>query len=264
MGPGPGLRVVRAPLSATAAERLPAVGSPAHGPDAPRRQRWHLERGASSGAWKGCPAHVSAEPVGALFGRGLYAARKQIARPGPGRSPVMAGRPAGLLPKRLWLASVHDCEPGACRGQLITPDRDKDDVVFHRWHPALRRFPRRPAPAEYIAGGKASSGHFISPRPVAQHRDRAPRCHDVRPVDVSDQPRPDSAVHRPRACDCVTSRPAWASPTAAPTASSPTCPQPGALSSRKTAAVTATRSRRTTRCQKSSARNLPSAKSWLS
>jgi hypothetical protein len=166
-------------LSATAAERWPAVGSPAHGPDAPRRQRWHLGRGASSGAWKGCPAHVSAEPVGALFGRGCMRPGSRSPGPGQGRSPVMAGRPAGLLPKRLWLASGHDCEPGACRGQLITPDRDKDDAVFHRWHPALRRFPRRPAPRRVHRGRKGlrrplhqSSARGSAPRPCSL----LPRC----------------------------------------------------------------------------------------
>jgi hypothetical protein len=41
---------------------------------------------------------------------------------------------------------------------------------------------------------------------------------------------------------CATSRPAWASPSAAPTASSPTWPGPATSSSTKTAAATATRS----------------------
>jgi hypothetical protein len=87
--------------------------------------------------------------------------------------------------------SVHvsyalDSEPAAGqgrlqRGQLITPDRDKDDVV----HAAGIRhdvgFGVGSPSAEHIAGVKASIGHLIGPRPVAQHRDRAACRREVRP-----------------------------------------------------------------------------------
>ena len=48
-------------------------------------------------------------------------------------------------------------------------------------------------------------------------------------------------------CACATSRSAWASPNATPTASSPTWPRPVTWSSSRMAAATATRSRRTCR-----------------
>jgi hypothetical protein len=63
---------------------------------------------------------------------------------------------------------------------------------------------------------------------------------------------------------CATSRPAWASPSAAPTASSPAWPRPATSSGRKTAAATATRSRHTCRCQHPPGQTAPSAKSWPS
>jgi hypothetical protein len=52
------------------------------------------------------------------------------------------------------------------------------------------------------------------------------------------------------------------SPSAARTASSRTWPRPGTSSSRKTAAVTATRSKRTSRCQIPLTGNQSSATSW--
>ena len=79
-------------------------------------------------------------------------------------------------------------KPCACRGQLITPDRDKDDVVVPagvRYYGGSRA---GPPTAEDIPGGKASGSYFISPRPMAQHRDRVPRCREVRTVDGSDRP----------------------------------------------------------------------------
>ncbi len=80
-------------------------------------------------------------------------------------------------------------EPGASRGQLITPDRHEDDIVVAAGIRHDGGFPAGVLTAEDIPGGKASSGDFIGPHPVAQHRDGVPRCREVRPVDGSDHAR---------------------------------------------------------------------------
>jgi hypothetical protein len=68
---------------------------------------------------------------------------------------------------------------------------------------------------------------------------------------------PGADVHRTRPRRAAaTSRPAWASPSAAPTASSPTSPGPVGDQAERWPA-TATRSRRTCRCRRLPARNLP-------
>src|SRR5690348_5622200 len=63
-------------------------------------------------------------------------------------------------------------------------------------------------------------------------------------------------------CACGTSRPAWASPNAARSASSPTWSRPGTWSRRRTAAATATASRRTSRCRSPPPGNVPSVRCW--
>ena len=68
---------------------------------------------------------------------------------------------------------------------------------------------------------------------------------------------PGADVHRTRPRrTAATSQPAWASPSAAPTASSPTSPGPVGDQAERWPA-TATRSRRTCRCRRLPARNLP-------
>jgi hypothetical protein len=101
----------------------------------------------------------------------------------------------------------------------------------------------------------AHRGH-ISQRRAVTARGPRPACR----FDLLPPCTPITARQRTRRA-CATSRPAWASPSAAPTASSPTWPRPATSSSRKTAAATATRSRHTCRCQNPPGGNAPSAKS---
>jgi hypothetical protein len=103
---------------------------------------------------------------------------------GDGEPPrwVVAEEEHGRLPGQ-------DREPGAGRGQLITPDRDQDNVVVAagvRHH--LGVGVDAPA-AEYIAGAQACRGHFTGPAPVAQHRDLVTRGRNMGAVDGSDDAR---------------------------------------------------------------------------
>src|SRR5258705_8458309 len=65
-----------------------------------------------------------------------------------------------------------------------------------------------------------------------------------------------------RGCGCATSRTAWASPSAPPSASSLTWSRPATSASARTAAATTTRSTRCVRCRSTPAANGPLGMSW--
>ena len=68
--------------------------------------------------------------------------------------PVAAGR----LPGQVG-------EPGACRGQLISPDRDKDDVIYAAGIRHDGGFGVCSPPAEHIAGARppAATSSVLGP-----------------------------------------------------------------------------------------------------
>jgi len=72
---------------------------------------------------------------------------------------------------------------------MITPDRDQNDVVIAagiRHHSGVRL---SESSTGYLPGTEASGCHFISPRSVAEHRDRVSRRRQVGPIDRSDHAR---------------------------------------------------------------------------
>ncbi len=72
-------------------------------------------------------------------------------------------------------------KPGACRRELITPDRNNDYVVSSAGVRHHGGFGLSPLPAEDVAGGKASCGHLAGPRFVAQHGDLMSRSCEMCP-----------------------------------------------------------------------------------
>ena len=137
-----------------------------------------------------------------MQGRGLLLDADVIGGPG-GHDAADAGEPEvgiagqvvrdGCQARRVVAEEDHgrpcgqDCELRAGRGQLITPDRNEDQVVMPAGVRHYVGFDFDDALAvENVTGAHASCGHVASPWLVPQHRDLVPGGRDVSAVYGSD------------------------------------------------------------------------------